>query len=101
MHHETDEYCFTLLHAHQIGDTPAHNAVKSGCAECVRVLCEYGADFTLQNRNSQSPTGIAKSLGNRRCLAAAHSTASAATVGGYIISLSMHIYTDEFCNIWQ
>ena len=59
------------MHTHimQVGDTPAHNAARSGCADCVAVLREYGADLSLQNQFSQSPADIAKSLGNVRCLA--------------------------------
>ena len=60
-------------HAHtrimQEGNTPAHNAARGGCADCVAVLRKYGADFYLQNRLSQSPADIAMSLGNVRCLA--------------------------------
>ena len=75
------------LHTQQ-GDTAAHNAMRSGCSECVRVLLNYGADFDIRNKLSQSPIDIAESLGNRRCLNAysgSHTAAGAASAEGRYI----------------
>ena len=70
------------MHIMQVGDTPAHNAARNGCADCVAILREYGADFSLQNRFSQSPADVAISLGNVRCLAEMRVPDAADIVGG-------------------
>ena len=59
------------LDALQVGDTPAHHAMRIGCVECVRVLRQYGANFTQNNLASQTPIDLATVYGNTQCLAAA------------------------------
>ena len=53
--------------------------------ECVRVLRDYGADFSLRNQLSQTSRDIAKALGNDACLAEVCSAVCepTSTVGGY------------------
>lgn len=41
------------------GETPLHNAVRGGDADCVRLLLERGADRSLRNSNGKTPADLA------------------------------------------
>ena len=84
------------LHTQQ-GDTAAHNAMRSGCSECIRVLLNYGADFDIRNKLSQTPIDIAESLGNQRCLNAMHTAAGAASTEGRYIHMAVYGQTVIVC----
>lgn len=52
------------------GTTPLHIAVEHGDTECVKILCECGADVTVKNNAGESPMELAKRLNKEYALRA-------------------------------